>query len=164
AELGDVAGVVVLLDRHTRDAAKIANRHDVAVHIPSWMSDVASKIDAPIERFSGTLGETEYQLRMVATPFWQEAALYHETEKTLVVSEAVGTAAYMMTDAERLGVHPMLRLFPPRQSFRDFEPERVLVGHGAGVHENAHTALGEALSGSRRRAPSLVAKIARLAL
>lgn len=162
AEFGDVAGVVVLLDRHTRDAARIADRHDVSVHIPSWMSGI--DLDAPTERFSGTLGETGYRLRMVATPLWQEAALYHENGETLVVAEALGTAEYSRTDAERLGVHPALRLLPPRQSFRDFAPERVLVGHGAGIHENASAALSEALSGSRRRTPSLAAKIVRLVL
>lgn len=164
AEFGDVAGVVVLLDRHKRDAAAFAERHDVSVYVPSWMDGVADEIDAPIERFDGELGETGYRLRMVATPLWQEGALYHEEDGTLVVSETFGTAEYMRTDSERLGVHPALRLFPPRQSFEDFTPERVLVGHGAGVHEHANPALGAALSGSRRRAPSLYLKTARLFL
>lgn len=164
AEEGDVAGVVVLLDRHKRDAARLANRHDVSVYIPSWMAGVADDIDAPIERFDGELGETGYRLRMVATPLWQEAALYHDEDGTLVVAEALGTAEYMRTDAERLGVHPMLRLLPPRQSFRDFGPERVLVGHGAGIHDHASAVLSSALSGSRRRTPALAAKAARLFL
>ena len=164
AELGEVAGVVVLLDRHKRDSAEIARRHDVSVHIPSWMSGVESDIGAPVERFSGALARTDYRLRKISTPLWQEAALYHETERTLVVSEAVGTAEYVRTDAERLGVHPALRLLPPRRSFRGLAPEHILVGHGAGVHENASGALSEALSGSRRRAPSLYAKAARLFL
>lgn len=164
AEFGEVAGVVVLLDRHKRDAAAFATRHDVSVHIPSWMSGVAGDINAPVERFDGDLGDTGYRLRMIATPLWQEAALYHDENETLVVSEALGTASYMHTDTERLGVHPALRLLPPRQSFRDFTPERVLVGHGAGVHEHANAALGAALSGSRRRAPALYLKAARLFL
>jgi hypothetical protein len=161
-EFSDLAGVVVLLDRHTRDAARLARQHDVSVHIPSWMSSI--DLDAPVERFDGRLAGTGYRLRQISTPLWQEGALYHDEAGTLVVAEAVGTAEYDRTDAERLGVHPALRLFPPRQSFRDFAPERVLVGHGAGVHENADAALSEALSGSRRRAPSLYAKAARLFL
>jgi hypothetical protein len=164
AEFGEVAGVIVLLDRHKRDAARFATRHDVSVHIPSWMSDVVGDIDAPVERFDGELDETGYQLRMVATPLWQEGALYHEDDGTLVVSEALGTAEYMRTDTERLGVHPALRLLPPRKSFRDFTPEHMLVGHGAGVHEHVNPALGAALSGSRRRAPALYMKTARLFL
>jgi hypothetical protein len=164
AEEGEVAGVVILLDRHKRDAAELATRHDVSVHIPSWMAGVADDIDAPVERFSGELGETGYRLRMVATPLWQEALLYHEDEGTLVVAEAVGTSEYMRTGDERLGVHPMLRLLPPRRSFRDLSPDRVLLGHGAGVHDHASAALSAALSGSRRRAPALYAKAARLFL
>jgi hypothetical protein len=164
AEFGEVAGVVLLLDRHKRDAAAFAARHDASVHVPSWMSGVAGDIDASVERFDGELGGTGYRLRMVATPLWQEGALYHEREGTLVVSEALGTAEYMRTDTERLGVHPALRLFPPRESFDDLAPQRVLMGHGAGVHEHADAALGAALSGSRRRAPTLYLKAARLAL
>ena len=160
-EFGDVAGVVLLLERHERDAASLARRHDVSVHVPSWFS---VDLDAPTERFSGTLGGTGYRLRRISTPLWSEAALYHEADGTLVVPEAVGTAEYVRTDAERLGVHPALRLVPPRRSFRGLSPERILVGHGAGVHENAAAALDEALSGSRRCAPSLYAKTARLFL
>ena len=164
AEFGDVAGVVLLLDRHKRDAAKLARRHDVSVHVPSWMSGVASDLDTPVEQFSGELGESGYRLRKVSTPLWGEAALYHDEERTLVASEALGTAAYFRASDERLGVHPALRLLPPRRSFRGFAPDRILVGHGAGVHEDASRALSAALDGSRRRAPSLYAKTARLFL
>ncbi|EMA45109.1 hypothetical protein [Halococcus saccharolyticus] len=163
-EFGTVAGVVLLLPRHKRDAAEIARRHDVSVHVPSWMTGVASELDAPVERFSSELGETGYRLRKIATPLWQEAALYHADEGTLVVAEALGTAEFFRTGTERLGVHPALRLLPPRRSFRGFTPDRVLVGHGAGVHEDASRALSTALDGSRRRAPSLYAKTARLFL
>ncbi len=41
AEYGTVAGVVVLLGRHTRDASVIARRHDVSVWAPECLSDVA---------------------------------------------------------------------------------------------------------------------------
>jgi hypothetical protein len=164
AEFGEVAGVVLLLPRHKRDAAELARRHDVSVHVPSWMTGVASDLDAPVERFSSELGETGYRLRKIATPLWQEAALYHADEGTLMAAEAVGTAAFFRASAERLGVHPALRLLPPRRSFRGFSPDRVLSGHGAGVHEDASRALSQALDGSRRRAPSLYAKTVRLLL
>src|SRR6056297_397306 len=55
AEFGDVAGVVVLLDRHKRDAAAIASRHDVAVHLPEFMSGIADEFDAPVELFGREL-------------------------------------------------------------------------------------------------------------
>ena len=50
AEYGEVAGVVVLLDRHKRDAAAIATRHDVSVYVPDFMDAVAQELDAPVER------------------------------------------------------------------------------------------------------------------
>ena len=161
AEFGDVAGVVVLLGRHTRDADAIANRHDVSVHVPRWMSGVAEKIDAPVERLRTQLGDTSYGVHQVIDlPFWQEAALYGEDTGALVTADALGNAEYFLTGSERLGVHPMLRLFPPRKLGR-LSPERVLVGHGPGVHENAADALHHALDGSRARTPSLYAKTAR---
>ncbi|WP_166377168.1 hypothetical protein [Halorubrum sp. BOL3-1] len=42
---GDVAGVVVLQDRHTRDAAAVARRHGVPVFVPEWMSLTREKLD-----------------------------------------------------------------------------------------------------------------------
>ena len=55
-DLGPVAGVVVLLDRHTRDAAAFANRYDCSVWIPERFDGVSKKLDAPIERFDDTGG------------------------------------------------------------------------------------------------------------
>ncbi|WP_435194735.1 hypothetical protein [Natronomonas sp. EA1] len=153
AEEGEVAGVVVLLDRHLRDAATIANRHDVAVHIPAWMSGVEKKLDAPVERLGDALGDTGYEVRrLVDSPFWKEAALYHEGSGTLLVPETLGTVDYYTTGDEQVGVHPALRLFPPSQ-LRPLAVERLLVGHGAGVLENAEAHIEDAVSGSRKRAP-----------
>jgi hypothetical protein len=158
AELGEVAGVVVLLDRHKRSAAALANRHDVAVHLPAVMGDVAGDIDAPVEQFRRELADTGYRAHTVLDNFaWTEVALYGEHNDVLVVPEAVGTTDYFLARGERLGVHPALRLTPPRTLAR-FEPERILVGHGAGIHEDAARALQDALSGSRGRTPGLYLK------
>lgn len=161
AEYGEVAGVVVMLDRHKRDAAALARRHGVSVHVPDWMDGVASELDAPVERVHTDLGESGYGVhKLIDNRVWQEGVLYGEHDGTLVVPEAVGTAEYYLTGDERLGVHPALRLFPPRR-LRRFDPERVLVGHGAGVHEDASEAIRYALRGSRRRAPRLYAETVR---
>lgn len=164
AEFGEVTGVVVCLDRHKRDAATIARRHDVAVHIPTWMTGVASEIDAPIERVAGELGNSGYELfeiRNSSVPPWQEAGLYNSDSGTLVVPESVGTASYFVADGERLGVHPMLRLLPPRDVLGRFSPEQVLVGHGEGILSDATGALDGALSSSKRNALSLYGKTVR---
>jgi hypothetical protein len=87
-------------------------------------------------------------------PPWQEVGLYHEVEGTLVVPEAVGTASFFCAPGERLGVHPMLRPAPPKRAFSGLEPERVLVGHGAGVSTDATAALRDALDNARSNLPA----------
>lgn len=165
AEMGTVAGVVVGLDRHTRDAATIARRHDVAVWLPDWFEGVAEDVDAPIERFGAELADTGIRTQVVTrSRFWQEIALYDPETGTLVVPESLGTAPYFLTGPERLGVHPMRRLVPPRNRLYGFDPDRVLVGHGAGVEDDAGIALRAALEESRRRTPGLYASIVRDAL
>jgi hypothetical protein len=159
--VGDVGGVVVCLDRHKRDSAAIAQRHDVPVYVPDWMTGVASDLDAPVERFGRELADTGYRVVKVidrSLPPWQEAALYDDETGTLLVPEAVGTAPYFCAPGERLGVHPMLRPSPPKRPFRRIEPERVLVGHGAGVFEDASGALHDALDNARARLPAAYAK------
>jgi hypothetical protein len=159
--LGTVAGVVIGLDRHKRDAAMVANKYDVAVHIPAWMDGVEQALDATVVTERGTLADTGFELiTLTNNAIWQEAALWNETTGTLVVPEAVGTVPFFRARGEELGVHPMLRLFPPT-ALRGLAPERILVGHGAGVHSNAAALLETALSGSRTGAPSLYGQILR---
>jgi hypothetical protein len=157
AEAGTVAGVLVCLDRHKRDAATLARRHDVSVYVPDWMSSVASKIDAPVRRYGDALADTGYRaitVRDASFPPWKEVALYDEDAGTLVVPEAVGTATYFRAPGERLGVHPMLRPIPPTRALGGLDPERILVGHGEGVFEGAADALADALDNARARLPS----------
>ncbi|WP_254271445.1 hypothetical protein [Haloarcula marina] len=158
AEFGEVAGVVILLDRHKRDSAAIANRHDAPVYVPDWMDDVESALDAPVERVHRQIPGTDYGVhKHINNPFWQEATLYGDADDTLVVSESLGTADYFLAGNERLGVHPMLRLFPPSKLKR-LSPDRLLVGHGHGIMDDATEAIAYALSGSRSRTPQLYAK------
>ena len=157
AERGEVAGIVVLLNRHKRDAAELANRFEVPVYVPEFMDGVRGELDAPTELVRRDLPGTEYGVHTVIdNAVWKEAALFGEDSATLVVPEAVGTSSYFRTGGERLGVHPALRLKPPKKLGR-LDPERILVGHGPGVFENANAALGDALSGARRRTLSLYA-------
>lgn len=162
AEFGEVAGVVVLLDRHKRDAAAIANRHDVAVSLPEHFEGVTTDLGARVVRFEDELADTGIQAHTVVdNRFWQEVALYDQRDGTLIVPESVGTAAYFRAGEERLGVHPMRRPVPPRRTLGRFAPERVLVGHGEGVSADATAALQETLSTARRRAPRVYATAAR---
>lgn len=141
AKLGDPVGVIQLLDRHNRDCATIAQRLGVPfLRLP------AQVVGSPFEVIS-----------VVKQRWWQELALWWEAERTLIVSEALGTAPAFAL-GRRLGVHPMLRVTPPK-ALAGYRPEHVLVGHGDPVQEGGAAALTEALSGSRGDIPKLVLKL-----
>lgn len=155
-EFGDVAGVVVGLDRHKRDAAAIAARHGVSVYVPDWMAGVVGEIDAPVERFGRRLGDSGFESFVVvdsSVPSWQEAGFVRRSDGTMIVPESVGTASFFRAPGETLGVHPMLRPFPPRGSLSGYAPERLLVGHGEGLPTGADRELDRALDGARQNIP-----------
>jgi hypothetical protein len=164
AEFGDVAGVVVLLDRHKRDSAAIARRHGVQVWVPSFMDGVADDLDAPVEQFRHDLADTGFAAHEVVNNYvWQEALLYEEDDGVLIVPEAVGTTEYFRVGDRPLGVHPALRLKPPTNLTR-LRADRLLVGHGAGIHEDVDATLRDAIDGARTRTPSLYWKNLRMVL
>lgn len=137
--LGEPAGVLQLLDRHDRNCAELARRLGVSHHA------------VPFER----VGPFE-SIPVVRRSHWQEAALWWPEQRVLVCADALGTVPhYFALGGERLGVHPLLRLTPPRQLGR-LEPEHLLCGHGAGVHERAADAVRDALAHARRRLPLLL--------
>lgn len=149
-DLGTVTGVVVLMDRHSRDATALADRYDVPIYVPSY---VDPGIDAPTQPLGDTLPGTDFRVvRTVDWPIWDEAALYDG--ETLVVGDLVGTVDYFLAGGERVGVHPMLRISPPK-ALRQFTPERILTGHGEGVMSDGARALEAAVDGARRRAPKV---------
>ena len=141
--LGDPAAVLVLLDRHRRDSDAFAARLGVPVH------------ETPFEGLPGTPFELR---RIVRNRLWREVALWWPERRVLVAADALGTLGYMAAGGERLGIHPMLRPWPPRRALAGLRPEHVLVGHGEGVHgPEAATALADALANARRRIPTLAA-------
>jgi hypothetical protein len=136
--LGEPRGVLMLLDRHRRDCRVVADKLSVPVH------------ETP---YAGVPGTPFSYIRVVQNRLWREVALWWEEERLLLVPEAVGTAPLFRAPGERLGVHPALRLFPPRRRLAGLRPQ--LVGHGEGLHgEAAHAALREALTGARRTTPA----------
>lgn len=154
ADLGEVAGVVILLDRHRRDAAAFAERYGVAVHVPEPLGDAADRLGVPVEPFADELADTGFRARTVVdNRFWREAALVGGDGETALVPETLGTTSAFLAPGERVGVHPALRLWPPRRKLGDLDPDRLLVGHGSPVLEDAGAAMRDALAGARRRAP-----------
>lgn len=137
--LGDVAGVIQLLDRHSRDSAKLAERFGVE-HVVAY----AGRNGTPFEL-----------VPLLRWRRWREVALWWRERRVLVCGDALGTIGYFLSPGDRLGVHPLLRLVPPRR-LAPLDPEHVLVGHGEGIHDDATPALHEALATARRRAPGVL--------
>ena len=135
--LGEPRGVIQLLDRHGRDGRALAERYEVP------------HLEAP---FGGVVGAPFQPVRVVDVRGWREAALWWPEQRALLVADALGTLRYFRARGESIGVHPLLRLVPPRVLMR-FDPEHVLCGHGEGLHGTAAApALQSAIRGARRRA------------
>ena len=143
--LGEPAAVVQLLDRHGRDCAYVATRLGIPHH---RVPDIAPP-GAPFR-----------VIPVLHRKRWHEVALWFPHLRTLVCADALGTAPYYRARSERIGVSPLLRLMPPR-GLLEVEPEHVLVGHGAGVHEDAADAVRDALTKARRRMPAWLWSAAR---
>jgi hypothetical protein len=134
--LGEAAGVLQLLDRHERGCAAWAARLGVG-HDRAWEAGGAGPFEAR---------------RVRDRRWWHEVALWEPTRRTLVCADALGTIPFFRAPGERVGVHPLIRPFPP-QSLRGLDPERILVGHGAAVTDDAAAALADTLEHARRRLP-----------
>jgi hypothetical protein len=133
--LGEPAGVIQLIDRHGRDCAKVAERLQVPLHVTPRGTAPAVPV-----------------LEVMWMRGWHEVAAFLD-DSVLVVGDALGTASYFRAPDERLSVHPLLRLVPPRK-LRGLTPAHVLCGHGEGVHgPQAAETLQEALHTARRRLP-----------
>lgn len=140
-----VAGVAVLSAWHARDAGTLARRYDVAVHVPTWMGRVESRVDAPLERYTLTPGASGFRtVPCRPLPLWDEVFLYDEATGTLVVPDSLGTVEHWCLDGEVLGLAPFRRPQPPLQ-LRGLEPDRILPGHGRPITTDAASALESGL-------------------
>lgn len=151
---GGLDGVAVIMDRHSRNARAIAARHDVPVFVPADAKRISAAIGGPLASLEEALEPSDFEVRwLVFNRFWEEAMLYRPTDGTLVVPETLGTASHFTTGAERIGVHPLMRIRPPRRTFRDLTLTRLFVGHGSPVLEVEDDELAMTLSAARRRLP-----------
>ena len=145
--LGAPAGVIQLLDRHNRDCEAIASRLGVALlRVPDGAPDTPFEVIKILSRYS-----------------WHEVALWWEREGALFVAEAIGTAPAIAL-GRRAGVHPMLRLTPPRSQLAPYRPSMLLVGHGPAIEADAAVALDDALARSRSDIPRFITSLPRLVL
>lgn len=136
AGLGEPAGVLQLLDRHNRECAEIAERFGIEhLNVPDAVPG------SPFEA-----------IKALRVPAWKETALWWPERRVIVVAEIVGTHPMTNAGTGPVGVHPMLRLLPPR-SIRGFDAEHLLAGHGPPLHADAAAAIDRAYSRSRRDIP-----------
>lgn len=152
AELGTVAGVVVLGSEHHRHADRLAARHDVSIHLPEWFEAEAKDFDAPVVPFTDALADTGFTVLTLKDGFWQEAGLYHPERRTLVVSDTFMTALFAAQEG-RVELFPPARLAPPDEVFDGLDVDRLLVGHGEPVFENAEERIQQALAMDYRSNP-----------
>lgn len=146
AALGEPAAVLRLLDRHGRDADAFARR----LGVPLLETPFEGVPDSPFE-----------VVPIVRNRWWREVGLWWPERRILVVADALGTGPFFRRPGEPLGVHLLLRPFPPRQLGR-LEPLHVLCGHGPGIHGDAPGAVREALRTARRGFLPMLGRATRL--
>lgn len=147
ARLGQPAGVIQLLDRHNRDCEPIATR-----------------LGVPLMRLPSSGAGTPFEVvPIMSRGHWKELSLWWPQREALIVAEAIGTAPGVAAGRDA-GVHPMLRLTPPRAQLSPYRPQLLLVGHGKPLTSGAAPALQDALARSRSDIPRLVVKLPSLLL
>lgn len=147
AALGRAVGVISLMDRHLRDGADIAARLDVPFYVPSGR--IRQEVPSA-RRFDHTIPDAPFTfLDIQRVDFlWHEVAMWWDEPEVLVVADAVGTASYFRSGEERLGVHPLLRVKPPKL-LEPLRPRLLLCGHGDPLEAEAATALPSAIANAR---------------
>jgi hypothetical protein len=144
APLGRVMGCCTLLDRHARDTGAVAGRHGVPVLVPSTLAGSGEPLVAA--------GVQERAI--VAVIGWNESCLWLPERRLLVCADAVGTIGpFLARSSDRLGIHPLLRVRPPRGALGPLEPATIAVGHGPPLTDGATEALRFALADARGGLP-----------
>lgn len=132
--LGEIAGVIQLLDRHPRACKALAERYGVPLHkLPP----------------AGPLEGTPFEVvQLIEKKAWRERALWWPEARTLIVAELVGTNHYYALSGE-LGVHVMLRASKVTVG-EDLPVEHLLMGHGAPLHHDVPAQLARAYARRKR--------------
>jgi hypothetical protein len=140
--IGTVVGVCSLLDRHGRDGAALARRHG-APHL------------TPAELARSTAYPELETRELFRARRWHETAVWLKERRLLLVPETVGTIPFFLArPTDRLGMHPLARLKPPRAALAGLDADTIAVGHGAPALGGAAPDLRKALIGARTDLPS----------
>jgi len=153
--LGTVAGIIMTFGWHDRDVDWYARRYGVPVY--ARRAGGRMLIASPVQWVECHLPGSALQLLDASGQgllrLWRESVVWWPERRVLVAGDALGNAHYFVRPGERLAVHPVRRLSPPRQ-LASLQPERIYVGHGTPVVERASEALAHALRTAR---PALAA-------
>jgi hypothetical protein len=148
---GRVLAAVALLERHRRDGERIAARHGAPYRLAAAAGGEGV----------ADLTDEVRELPLMRRP-WREAALWQPARERLVIGEALGTAVFFRGQPrERLAMHPVARLLPPRRALAGVRPQQICPGHGRPLLDGVPPALEEALATARRRLPRAWASMLR---
>jgi hypothetical protein len=141
APLPPLVGVTTLLDRHQRDAAAIAERRGVPRLLPAALGGLG-------------LGLAEAEERpVIVRRRWKEALLWVPDRRLLICPETLGTAQFdLAAPDDRLGMHPLARLYRPAAAFAGIDPAVIAVGHGPPLRD-AEGVLDQTLRAGLRGLP-----------
>jgi hypothetical protein len=149
-KLGEPAGIVSTVGWHDRDVDWYAARYGIPVFGARWLRNKLFR--TPLIRVEREIPGTPFQLIDTSMrglfSWWTESALWWPDERVLVIGDALGSAVYFASEGQKLGVHPISRLSPPR-TLDGLEPRRIYCGHGASVQDGAIAALRYALREGR---------------
>jgi hypothetical protein len=142
AGVGKVLGVAQLIDRHGRDCAVLAARHG------------APRLTTSELGRSTAYGELELR-ELYRARRWHETAVWLKERRLLIVPESLGTIPFFLAHPDdRLGMHPLSRIKPPRAGLAGLAADTIAVGHGGPVLGGAAEDLRKVLIGARTDLPS----------
>lgn len=153
--LGNAAGIVVCSAYHARDAAAFSRRFDVPVFVPTWLDRIPAQLpgDVPIETVDDEIETSGFRVRKrVHSPAGlKESRTDGRTRRCTspICWERHSRISRAANGSPSLLVRPV----PPTDVFAGLAPERILVGHGHGISNDAANALADALKQARRGFP-----------
>lgn len=132
-EAGTIAGVILTLGWHDRDAIWFAERYGVPLYVPGNL--VGAPKGGPVVRVAGGIPNCPLELVACgargALRLFQECAVWWPEHGMLVTGDSLGTAGYF-AEGGALGVHPIRRLSPPTELL-SLSVSRLYPGHGVSL-------------------------------
>ena len=157
SKLGEVEGVVVFSNYHVRDAEYFAEQYSVPIYCPKFLHRTRDRVETQTRSVGESVRESGFRIfQYKPFPGWVEAIAFRDSDRTLYVPDAMGTTDLFTVRNERIGVYLLARLNPPRDILAGQSPDRILVGHGSGILDNAEAELNVVLGKARRRLPSAI--------